>query len=250
GQGSYRLRDLMTGEMLHDEPVEIRPQEILAWHRAEKRKVVWHGRLSQIPKEYRERANLGSALVVALAQERYRRPNKDELKNKKDDETNYIYIDISCLPKPLPPGFFHRKGRLYSEVSGYFNKNRWLEEYGLFLAWQSLKDQADKVLVWFGTDLKTDEQGQDEADVILVRGPKTLVIEAKARNAGEGAGADLHKRIRKTQRFFGSHAKVLMFHPAWKKNPPTDLKSLAGDNAYLIGSDVNAFKNAVRETLA
>ena len=100
-----------------------------------------------------------------------------------------------------------------------------------------------------GAKVMGDAQGQDEMDVVLQRGLRTVVIEAKA-VAKQGAGPDVQKRAHKVRRFFGRGARAICVVPAWGREAPTGVKDVTGNDVELIGSDLAALRQAVVNALA
>ena len=164
---------------------------------------------------------------------------------------NAITLKGISIPDDLPAGFCQEsKCRLVSEIPGFFTHNSWLEELCLHRAQVvlgncSLTRAAANLHI-----ISKKHRGQDEADIVLVRGSQVCVIEAKARLDGAGAGADLMKRMQKTRRFFGVLAKTVFVHPAWGAVPPEALVELAGDKATLVGANVDLIDTAIRSALS
>ena len=243
-QSDYRLKDALTWELMTDEPVRIMVREILAWHGGQVQRVKWESQLNLIPNSFKLGKTLSMGLVKALASNEYRNLTPDQGRNA-------VSVPQKYLPEQLPVGFSYDTGKLFSTIADYLQKNIWLEEFCLCMAADALEDVSLEVLASMGMDLIASGSGGgiDELDVVLVRGSKTVVIEAKARASNAGAGPDLQKRIQKVNRFFGPHAKIIMVHPAWGKKPPKALVNLTGKSAELVGADMDHFKNAVRKGL-
>ena len=148
----------------------------------------------------------------------------------------------------MPPGFKQRGDKIEEpEHSGVFSHHRWLEEFCLLRAHSLLRAESD-VTAALGVKLRSPgtSEGNDEADVVLLRGGRVLVIEAKAREQPGGSGAQLQKRIAKTRTFFGDLAKVLFVHPGYNA-PALRVNRSMVDGRYvrIVGSDLTELDSAI-----
>lgn len=218
--------------------VAIEIDEILAWHGRKIRGAAWRGMLSDVQPEIRRRASLGDVLMKAVAEKRVRFYGN-----------NTALFLSGTPPRSLPAGFRREENRVKTTVSRYFSKNQWLEELCVHRARVVFSRQKN---IRAAAGVKTvllNDRSEDEADVVLVRGPRTCIIEAKARLQYEGAGAELQKRIAKTWENFGAHAKVIFVHPAWGQQPPRDLVAMVGARATLVGANPVALDRAIFDAL-
>ncbi len=238
-QSSYRLEDASNGRPLPQPMPEIRISEMLAWYGAEMDSdgTRWQGRLSQLPVALRRRLPVGQALLRAFREqgpkfsaERVRKP-----------------VLARALPGPLPSGMRWRENLLHADDPAYLKYNGWLEELCLGMVAGELGERAGQVFCALGARLRAGS-GQDEMDVVLARGTRVVVVEAKARSSGAGAGADLQKRVNKARRFFGQHVRVVFVHPVWGRHPPGALRDLADDTVTLVG-DFDGFGDRVGSLL-
>lgn len=241
-QQAYRLLDARNGQpvQLAEPTPEIRIDEMLSWYQARvmRPQTRWRGRLSDIPRKMKVRAPIGHLLLQQLSQS--------------NQSFNARLIGFKQLTQldprlQLPPGLWFKQSRLICEDEEYLAKNGWLEELCLVAVSNAL-DQPQTVLAAHGLHVRL-ERGQDEMDLVLVRGSRVVVIEAKARSSSAGAGADLQKRINKAQRFFGPHARVIFVHPSWGNTPPPDLSALAGKGVDLIGDDLDELGKVTAQAL-
>lgn len=232
--GDGMVRDGRSGRVLSD-GVQITPFEV-AWLYAPDSEVTaaWRDEVGALPRTYAERHPVSRALFETAASGRA--VHADERGRVKPPRS---------LPRSLPPGLRVRGGGLEADDPGYLGKHGWLEEWCL----------VEAARVCEGTSvhgaLGLEVVSLDEFDVVLVRSSRVLVVEAKAkaRGAKERPGADLHKRVAKTRRFFGSNARVIFVHPAWGRRIPPQLAETAQGLATLIGGDAEAYRRAVREAL-
>lgn len=238
--GGEMLEPVYGERITHNVTVEI--SEVLAWQGKAVQKAGWQGTLLDVDQGINERASLGRFLLNAFADNAVRFHQR----------TNTATIDDDRPVPNLPPAF-HRKGHKiaisHNGPSHYFAHNGWLEELCLSRARRVFK-KADDIRAAAGLEVTIPgTNAVDEADVVMVRGPRTCVIEAKARRKGAGAGADLQKRIAKTRDYFGNHASVIFVHPAWGKTPPSELVARHKRDAILVGTNLGALDKAVFNAL-
>lgn len=229
-----------TGKKIRHE-VAIEIAEVLAWQGTTANGAVWTGEIADIDRQILDREAVGITVLSAMAKKRA----------VFDVEKNMVRLKRTPLPESLPPSVHRLNDRtLGSDVKGYFSHNRWLEEICLIRA-QAVLGDYPATRAALGLVLRTGSSNatNDEADVVLVRGSRICIIEAKARKVAGGAGGELHKRIQKTQRYFGELAHVIFVHPAWRDKPPSDLVDAAGTRATLIGSDIEALDRAILKAL-
>lgn len=233
-----QLVNPVTGEAI-EQRVRIGIDEVLAWQGAQCGSATWHGMLADVDRDIARRARLGAFLVSALADRRLR----------VDARRNRATITRGPILTKLPQGVsVVRENQLQARQEDYFSTNIWLEEVCLQRARAVLRNCAVTQAA-MGQHMAFPGNAGDEADVVLVRGARTCVIEAKARRQGSDVGADLDKRISKTKEFFGSHAAVIFVHPAWGTNPPHELVRRTERSAYLVGGDLAALDRAIASAL-
>lgn len=233
------LYDARMGDLL-EPTAPLNPEDYLAWHGAEVSGAAWEGALDAIPEGYRQRALVGDRLRAVLAS------GGDVSPNQKKNSV----AAPARLPLPLPSGLRLDGNRLVSEVRGYFSHHGWLEELAVALAAEGCGPQASEVSAACNLSIMGADAASDEADLVLVRGARVVVVEAKARGAKAGAGADILKRARKAERFFaGSSTQVIFFHPAWGAEAPGPLRDLVGRNVTLVGASTTEYVAAVRRGL-
>lgn len=234
-----KLIDPTNGRDTNQQAV-IKISEVLEWNGAKVKSTGWAGSLSGLPTAMVERRRLGEALLHTLASE----------KLLIEADRNEATVELpQAIISSLPPGFSMQGKKLRSNVSGYLQLNAWLEELCLLHAASVLREDA-ATRAGIGVKLIRDSGGSDEADVVLVRGSRVCVIEAKARRTSKGAGDDLQKRIAKTREFFGDHAHVIFVHPAWGKSPPASLIGSSIRNVDLVGGDPKALDIAIKKALS
>ena len=242
---SGQLTDADTGQRIEHE-VAIAPREMLVWYEASaglKKGATgarWEGELSCLEPAIVQREALTRRLfdTFVSSTDCYRR--NEPLPND--------LLQLSA--KDLPPGASISGNQVVlPDVTDYLGANHWLEEYCALVSRDSLTD-APTVRAAIGLPIATESGGSDEADVVLLRGPRAVIIEAKARGKAGGAGTDMNKRIQKARRFFGSLARVIFVHPAWGQTVPQDLAEIAGPGVWLVGRDPARLRTAIREALS
>ncbi len=240
-QSDSRLCDARTGEPVSDEDADISPKKVLAWYGARVRDATWSGRLDSVPRAVSARLPLTRALVRSWT------PRRVKIARAQ----NGIRINRKYLPGQLPPGVRYEGGVLsYPGDKEFFGHNRWLEEYCLAVVADELeKTQRVHAALGLRPCAETDKGSVDEGDVVLVRGGRVVVVEAKANLERKGAGADVQKRVQKARRFYGSHVRVVVVRPVWQEEPPRALVELMGGHAVLLGSDEVALRREVRAAL-
>lgn len=242
-----QLADARTGQRIKSQ-CELRIEEYLAWNQAKTTsKTVWTGKLAEIPEELLDRRRVGRTLADAM-----RRKASLAFSNLGEG----VVVDGSqaagVWPTPLPVGFSAVPDGVETTRRGYFSNNVWLEELALAEAHEALSGFGTvraALGLYVVTKGRGGKKGNDEMDVVLVRGARAVVIEAKARQSGRGAGADLMKRLQKARRFFGSHVTVIFVHPAWGESAPPDLQELAGRSCVLTSGDSAELQAAIRQGL-
>jgi len=241
---SGQLTDADTGQRIEQE-VAITPREMLVWYEASaglkgKAGARWEGELSCLKPAIVERETLTRRLFDTFGRwsDYYRR--HQALPN------GLLQLSASDLP---PGASISGNQVVLPNVTDYLGENQWLEEYCALVSRDSLTDAAT-VRAAIGLPIATENGGTDEADVVLLRGPRAVIIEAKARGNAGGAGAELNKRIQKTRRFFGSLARVIFVHPAWGQTAPQNLAEIAGPGVWLVGRDPARLRTAIREALS
>ncbi len=240
-QEDSRLCDARTAEPVDGEDADIAPREVLAWYGASIREQAWSGRLNHVPRAVTERLPLTRALVRALGSGRLAHRSN----------SGFVRVDRDLLPSKLPKGFRYQGGKLsLPGDSGFFTKNRWLEEYCLAVAADALGRTAGvHAALGLVAYVGADKGSNDEGDVTLVRGGRVAVVEAKANRRSAGAGPDIQKRVQKARRFYGSHVRVIVVRPGWKEGPPPALRDLMRGHAVLVGGDEAALRLEVRAAL-
>ncbi len=236
------VRDAVTGTLLSGSPPPMTPEDFLALNHSTLTDSWWRGvGVGQLPEHMADRAPLSRDLWTRF-------PRIKHLLT-----VNLPFGKVKMpkgKPLPIPRAFDLRRDMLHEpEGSGYFTQNRWLEE-ALLVETLDLLDslgEADVQVVAGAKVRKAVEEGNsiDEMDLVLVRGLRVVVVEAKARHGAKGAGAQLHKRVEKAHNFFGSQARVVFVHPAWGAAPPRDLVDLVGRRATLVGSEPEAYRDAL-----
>lgn len=242
-QKSLALLDARSGLRLRvTEPrAEIHPNEVLEWYGGQLRRVAWRGYLSAIPDDIWERFELECHLLRAFGRREVRAGI---------DRRGGMQVPPSALPPSLPAGMrYEKNGRLYSDSTSFLGQNVWLEELCLALASAAAGDRASEVVAAHGMVAYAGSGGEDEMDIVLMRGPRTVVIEAKARGSRAGAGADVHKRIQKARRFLGSHVQVIIVIPAWGEEAPDNLRDLTENHAVLVGAEEGRLRDEIRRAL-
>lgn len=217
----------------------LHPEEFLDWTGAAITKHSWRGTAAQVPAHMRARRELGRAIFAAFMR-------GEPLQTH--HATDSLMLAMTSLPSELPAGFSFEAGRLRGTGDGFLGANGWLEELCLFEALDAIGDDS-RVRVALGLCYAGENGGNDESDVVLVRGANVVVIESKARGKESGAGADLHKRVQKAERFFGALTRVIFVHPAWGATPNTDLQESVKASVRLVGSDLAQLRDAVRKGL-
>lgn len=223
-----------------DSRAAIRPEEVLTWYGAQLRITEWQGPLSEIPDGSWTHLELARHLLRAFGEAAVGRGVHRD---------GGLKVPRNYLPEALPPGTRYKKGRIYSDSKSFLGANVWLEELCLASACRAVGDRADEVFAAHGMVVYAGTGCDDEMDVVLTRGRRIVVIEAKARGSRAGAGADVHKRIQKACRFFGSHVQVIVVIPAWGEEPPRDLRDLTQDHAVLVGADEERLDQEIRRAL-
>ncbi len=213
----------------------IRSDEFLAWTSTTVNDCVWSGPLTGVSSEYVSRQGIAERLVDALAA---RRPIGAK-------ET--IAESTITLPRSLPAGFALKGGRLRGPFPDYFRMHAWLEEFCLVEAHRCIGPRAD-VHAAMGLQISADRD-KDEVDVVLTRGSYLVAIEAKARESAAGTGADLHKRIQKTRRYFGAVTSVIFVQPVWGRRPDRQLADAVDRKVTLVGSDRGELHAAIKRGL-
>lgn len=234
--GDGRLFDAASGVSLPR--ANLMPEDLLRWSGASVRHSRWSGNLKAVPAPIVDRFPVSRALFQHF-------PDWEVARYAGGERVTGRGIPQTCR------GFdTDEHGNYFVPAgSGFLRTNEWLEEYCLCEAARAMGTDAESVGALFGSDLVAGAGGKDEVDIVLTRGARVLVIEAKARLTSKGAGADLHKRVQKARRFFGSHAQVLFVHPAWRGQPPRDLAELADRGTMLVGRDEQRLRAAVRKSL-
>lgn len=130
----------------------------------------------------------------------------------------------------------------------WIGKNIWLEELALACAAEACKG-AGLVDATLSLSIQGDQNpgAQDESDVVLVRGARVVVIEAKASQAGSASGADLHKRVQKAESAFGQ-CRVVFFKPALSAAAIADLQPLV-PKTDLVAKDLDQLRAAIARGL-
>lgn len=223
--GDGRLVDPLTGDV-SGQRVVIGIDEVLAWQGARISSARWMGPLDAVDGDLIARAQQLAPLLIRAVRQKALAIGQS---------ANSASLGPIALPAALPAGVAARGNRLVSSVEGYFSHNAWLEEWCLAGAARVLRD-APQARAGLGIVATLGHHGQDEADVVLVNGARVCVVEAKARLSSDGAGAELQKRIAKTQEYFGDHAHVVFVHPAWGPQPSKHLVEVVGRRATLVGS--------------
>ena len=235
-----RLRDARDGNPILATP-HITPEEVLAWHSSRIQTSSWRGASPGLPAHYRERHALSKFLF-------------SEFKNIAINTTGEALRKETSPPfPPLPPGFLVEDVRLCEPPhTGFFSENKWLEEFCLAEACDVL-DGAEDVEAVMGADVRpTGAFGiaKDEFDVVMVRGARIAVVEAKARSHAGGGGAELQKRVAKTKKFFGDPAKLVFVHPAYNAAALADNQALVDSRTVrLVGDSIKDYRAAIRWAL-
>jgi hypothetical protein len=233
------LCDMSDGHKIEND-VTLTAEEFLAWHRAKKQKSEWEGSLKDTPREYLDRARVGHLLMEVF-------------KNNQTPQINpggWCDERVLSWPSKLPAGLQRKEKRIYGSGK-YFSQNGWLEEFCLAVAYR-VAHHAPEVMAYLNMHVLGQGeggQGQDESDLVLVRGPRLVVIEAKAKKHAEGAGNPIQLRSQKTSRFFGSMTRMIFVHPAWGLAPPAALDGMISRNVTLIGADEQRLESAIKEAL-
>ena len=235
-----RLRDARNGNPILATP-HVAPEEVLAWHSASIQASSWRGVASELPAQYRERHPLWRFIF-------------SEFKNIDINPTGRVSRRNSRLPTPPLPADFHVEDGHLCEPWGtdFFSKNKWLEEFCLTEACDVL-DGASEVESAMGADIRTTGAmglANDEVDVVMVRGARVAVIEAKARSQAAGGGAELQKRVAKTKKFFGNPAKLIFVHPAYSVIALADNQALVDSKTVrLVGDSIKDYRAAIHWAL-
>ncbi len=235
------LRDADRGAPLGAE-VTIHPDDFLRLRGAQVRKVAWEGALEDMPEVMLRRMPLARALYEHLG----RTPLCTDI------ERGAVHCRGAALPRPLPPGFSVRGGWLVAEGDrNWLGKHRWLEELCLGAAREALNG-VPGVRAALSLEIRGAEGAQDEMDVVLTRGSRVTVIEAKARGRREGAGVEALKRLHKARRFFsGPNTRVLFVHPIWGRDAGRykAIETLGGRNFTILGGRYEALLDSIRAGL-
>lgn len=223
--------------------VVIEPAEFLAWSGTSQKSARSQGKLHEIASALRGRLRVAQPLVDLLSAKRSDY-GLDENHNRLD-LTNIGAQEVAKAAKGLPE--FTDDGRWLVGPAEWFQRRLWLEEWCLVEAANATRTATDVRAVW---SLKPTGPANQEFDVVLSRGHRLLIIEAKGRGAAGGAGDELHKRVQTTRAFFGDLASVIFVHPAWGQRGNMDLMDAVDERRVeLIGSDRNAYHKAVRRFL-
>lgn len=240
-----QLRDEDHGAAI-PHAVTLEPAEFVEWYDGGPVRCTWRGPLARIPHAMRRRKRIGELIL------RHFSPGDGRPGVALNADGSARFPVPVPADLELPPGFVRRDAHTIAAAgrdASYFSKNGWLEELCLLRAGLVARDVAD-VRAALGLELGRDGSGSlDEADVVLTRGARVCVIEAKARAKGAGAGGEVNKRIGKAHRYFGSAVHVIFVHPAWGRRAPQKLVTTAGENTTLVGRDLRLLQQAVAAAL-
>lgn len=140
---------------------------------------------------------------------------------------------------------------VYEPRPGYLGQGEWLEVECLRAVRAVARKHPHAALdAGLGVKLRSAAGHVDEADVVVCRGPRVLVIEAKGRGNALGAGDHLQKRIQKSRSYFDSRTRVIFVHPAWgAAGPPDSLRDVAGRDVELLTEVGDSLEVAIERAL-
>lgn len=235
-----RLCEVKDGQVI-ESSAALTADEYLGWNRARKQKTSWEGVLADVPIDYLARMPVGRMLAQALG-----KGQRVEI-----HQEGWCRAGQLSWPHTLPAGLDRRGTKIFGEGK-YFSQNGWLEEFCLAVA-HKVASAHRNVHAYFGLHvlgLGGGAEGQDESDLVLVRGSRLVVIEAKAKKHNDSAGAQIQLRAQKASRFFGSMTRMIFVHPAWGTAPPAALEGLISRNVTLVGASERDLENAIKKALA
>jgi len=214
--------------------VRIDTGELLRIYGGRLQSCTWAGDLGEpdaVPAEFRSRSLVGRALLSRA-------------------RTTAKLCRVKVPGFAASPGTglrYDGKTAMLSEAGAkdYLAKNQWLEELCLVIAGE-VATGVGCVHASLGAHIVTPSGGNDECDVLLTRGARIAVIEAKTADV---VGEDLQKRSAKTRRFFGEAARVVVVAPDLNPQAIRTHSELAHRNTEVVGADEGALRAAIRRGL-
>jgi hypothetical protein len=234
-----QLYDATTGTQLRY-PFEVTPEQMLGWRGMSVSSSVavgWRGTLATLPTGYRTREELSRwlfALTLAESEGTTGMAHYQGARFHPRGRTDCPAAwDISADGLLSPP----------ADQPRYFEKHSWLEELALIEARIAVNGHAASIKAIHSLTTHP----VDEFDVVLMRGPRVVVIETKAGQAVYNP--DIHQRAQKVARAFGPVAQLIFWQPARGASISPELVGLVGDRVLLVGSDLSLFHRAIRRAL-
>ena len=221
-----RLVNARTG--VANAGVFLSAQDHLQLHGYRVRNKRWQGAIDQLPAEFVHRAAVAQHLL-------------NHFGKWHSNDLGWITFKARAPAGPFaapPPG----------ADKTWIGQNIWLEELALACAAEActggrLIEASLGLAIQSGQNQNTN----DESDVVLVRGARVVVIEAKANQAGSASGADLQKRVQKAESAFGQ-CRVVFFKPALSAAAIAGLQPLV-PKTDLVAKDLNQLRAAIARGL-
>lgn len=185
--------------------VIVEPSEFVALRGGQVVKARWSGSPAEVPADILARRTAGQTLFAAVSSRRAR-PSAS--------------VDrVAAGRADLPPN--------------YLGKNEWLEELCLLVA-AGAAGTDPGVRAALGCSVRAENGGNDEIDVVLTRGSRAVVIEAKTNVAD--AGTVIRDRESKVRELVDAHAHLVFVCPYWANKPPG--KVPRAPTTHLVGGDL------------
>jgi hypothetical protein len=232
-QSTQCLCDALSGAPLLDQPT-ILPEEFLAWRGASVQSCEWGGWLTGYQRTRdKEQASLRLQLCQALV--------SAVAAGRAFDHGQGGVLEVSdvALPSVLPCGF-ERHGAMLVQTgdgSDLLSHHRWLEAWVWLVLGSAFCSYGDVYGAYsLGSRMSRKEttEPDDQADVVLTRGPRLLVIEAKA--GIHDLHTMLYLRAQKARSFYGSMTHVLLVAPGMKPARADSLRLILGRGASIVHS--------------
>jgi hypothetical protein len=191
--------------------VAIDPEEVIHWNRlAAHVTTSWSGTPDEVAEAARRRRRVWQQLYKALTAGRWR-PNVARPQRR--------FIPWVMLAS-LPEGFLALENGTIEVPLEHLQHNVWLEELALLEVADAVK-KLPGVRLSLGATVWGVDGGNVEFDLVVTRGTRILVVEAKTITTG--AGADLSKKAAHVTSMLGPTAKLLAFVPeVFGTRPPAE----------------------------
>ncbi len=238
------LTDAERGGALPSE-VRIAIDDVVAWRGAQVHAARWRGAAASIPDAELPFEALGQFLADYL-----RVGGGFERVAATATQAAHWVLPSGRVPAGLAAFSDPRRRALYEPRPGYLGQGEWLEIECLRAVRAVARKHPQRALdAGFSVKLRSAAGHVDEADVVVTRGPRVLVIEAKGRGNALGAGDHLQKRIQKSRSYFDSRTRVIFVHPAWGEEPPPALRDVAGRDVELLTEVGQPLEAAIERAL-